>query len=77
MAWKQSYVWPLAALLPLLGVAVFFSDTEQRQKASHGEVINLLSTDETVIGQPIAYPAQGKAKVTSVIVTMLRPESAN
>jgi len=70
MAWKQSYIWPLAALLPLLGVAVFFSDTGQRQKASHGTVVNLLSTDETVIGQPIAYPAQGKAKVTSVIVTM-------
>jgi len=70
MAWKQTYIWPLAALLPLLGVAVFFSDAEQAQKASHGAAVNLLSTDETVIGQPLAYPAQGKAKVTSVIVTM-------
>jgi len=72
MVWKQSYIWiwPLAALLPLLGVAVFFSDTEQRQKASHGSVVTLLNTEETVIGQPITYPTQGKPKVTSVIVTM-------
>jgi quercetin dioxygenase-like cupin family protein len=37
-------------------------------------VASLLSTGQTVIGQPIAYPSAKAAKITSVIVTMLPGE---
>ena len=40
------------------------------QNADYDKVVTLLSTHTTNLGQPIAYPAEGPAKVTSLIVTL-------
>lgn len=57
---------PLAAILIAAGVLL--------STAEHGvareQVSALLSTGQTVLGQPLTYPTQAPAKVTSTIVTM-------
>lgn len=37
-------------------------------------VLPLLDSDKTVLGQPLSYPADGSARIQSVIVTMLPGE---
>ncbi|MBU2580880.1 MAG: cupin domain-containing protein [Alphaproteobacteria bacterium] len=44
--------------------------TVAREPAPAPKVEVLLSTDKTIIGQPIRYPTQAPAKVTAAIVTM-------
>ena len=44
------------------------------QSIGRDQVLSLLNTGETVLGQPIAYPKEGPAKVTAAIVTMLPGE---
>ncbi len=41
-----------------------------RQSIGREPVVPLLSTGQTILGQPIAYPTQGPAKVTAAIVSM-------
>lgn len=57
----------LLALLALLPVASSASAEEALSYKT--PTTPLLSTSQTIIGQPIAYPS-GKAKVTAVIVTI-------
>lgn len=44
---------------------------------SREAVTGLLSTSDTVVGQPIVYPSSAPAKVTSAIVTMLPGEETD
>ncbi|MEO1020212.1 MAG: cupin domain-containing protein [Pseudomonadota bacterium] len=40
----------------------------------YARVVELLETSETIVGEPIAYPDDGPAVVTSLIVTMMPGE---
>ena len=62
--WVGAAVLMTAATLALTGVHGLARET----------VTSLLDTQETVIGQPIAYPKASPAKVVSAIVTMLPGE---
>lgn len=62
--WVGAAVLMTAATLALTGVHGLARET----------VTSLLDTQETVIGQPIAYPQASPAKVVSAIVTMLPGE---
>lgn len=57
---------PVAALLVALGLVVFGGGQALTREGAQ----TLLSTSRTVLDQPIAYPTQAPANVTSVIVTM-------
>lgn len=56
------------------GAAILIAMGMLLSSAEHGvareQVSALLSTGQTVLGQPVVYPTQSPAKVTSVIVTM-------
>ena len=56
----------LFALLALLPATMASAEQGYSQQT---EVTPLLATGETIIGQPLAYPA-GKPKVTAIIVTV-------
>ena len=62
----RSYVWPLAAVLLSAALLVAGADRGATREA----VASLLSTTQTVLGQPIAYPTEAPAKVAAAIVTM-------
>lgn len=58
----------VAVPLFVLSLGLLFCSTGRGD--AREDVIPLLATDQTVIGQAIAYPAEKPAKVTAVIVTM-------
>lgn len=64
-------VWPLTALL--LVFALLASSAEQG--VTRENVASLLSTGQTVLGQPIAYPTQAPAHVAATVITMLPGEA--
>jgi quercetin dioxygenase-like cupin family protein len=64
IAWACTALALLAALLASSGVGTLARET----------VAALLDTGKTVLGQPIAYPTAGPAKVAAVVVTMLPGE---
>jgi len=64
-------LWIPASMLA--AVALFLAAAEHG--AARDSVKGLLSTGETTIGQPIAYPVKSPAKITSVVVTMLPGET--
>ncbi len=65
--------WPTLALAALLGGLCLLVVATDRA-VTRDSVAPLLSTSQTIIGQPIVYPAGSQAKITSVIVTMLPGE---
>ena len=62
----RSFVWPLAAVLLSAALLVAGAD----RGATREVVASLLSTTQTVVGQPIVYPTEAPAKVAAAIVTM-------
>ena len=70
MSSARWYVW---APLAMLGVASLLVVAPRHGLTREG-VASLLDTSETVLSQPITYPAQAPAKVVSAIVTMLPGE---
>jgi quercetin dioxygenase-like cupin family protein len=70
MASRRPFVWPLTGAL--LAVALLLSSADRG--ASREVVSSLLSTTQTILGQPIAYPTEAPAKVAAAIVTMLPGE---
>lgn len=62
----RSYVWPLAAML--LSAALLIAGADRG--ATREAVSSLLSTTQTVLGQPVVYPTEAPAKVTAAVVTM-------
>jgi quercetin dioxygenase-like cupin family protein len=70
MSRQRLFVWPLATVL--LGAALLFVSADRG--ATRDTVTSLLSTGQTVLSQPIAYPTQSPAKIVSAIVTMLPGE---
>lgn len=62
----RSYVWPLAAVLLSAVLLVAGADRGATREA----VASLLSTTQTVLGQPIVYPTEAPAKVAAAVVTM-------
>ncbi|MFA6140057.1 MAG: cupin domain-containing protein, partial [Hyphomicrobium sp.] len=62
----RSYVWPLAAVLLSAALLVAGADRGATREA----VASLLSTTQTVLGQPIVYPTEAPAKVAAAVVTM-------
>jgi quercetin dioxygenase-like cupin family protein len=67
---QRLFVWPLATVL--LGAALLVASADRG--ATRDTVTSLLSTGQTVLSQPIAYPTQSPAKIVSAIVTMLPGE---
>ena len=61
------------AAAPILLALAILVGTSYRA-STREEAAALLSTDKTVLGQTIAYPAGALAKVTAAIVTMLPGE---
>lgn len=61
------------ALLGVTAVGLGLMASPERS-IGRDQVLSLLSTSQTVLGQPIAYPKEGPAKVTAAIVTMLPGE---
>ena len=61
-----------AAAAVLIGIALLIATAERG--STRESIKALISTGETVIGQPITYPTQAPAKVVSAIVTMLPGE---
>ncbi len=64
---------PLKAVLmavPLLALSLGVLFWSTGRGDAREDVIPLLATDKTVIGQPISYSVEKPAKVTAVIVTM-------
>ncbi len=70
MSRQRLFVWPLATVL--LGAALLVVSADRG--ATRDTVTSLLSTGQTVLSQPIAYPTQSPAKIVSAIVTMLPGE---
>jgi quercetin dioxygenase-like cupin family protein len=70
MSRQRLFVWPLATVL--LGAALLVASADRG--ATRDTVTSLLSTGQTVLSQPIAYPTQSPAKIVSAIVTMLPGE---
>lgn len=61
-------------ILPILGVAVwsgfcFWAGLSSAREPA-ATAAALLSTSQTIIGQPISYPTQTPANVTAAIITM-------
>ena len=59
MITKLCVIWMLCMVLPALTFAIDYKHTEK-----------LLSTENTIIGEPIYYPGGGRADVQSLIVVM-------
>jgi len=54
-----------------LAVAVFAAViASPRPGQGRDQVLSLISTRQTILGQPIVYPTEGPAKVAAAIVTM-------
>ena len=70
MSRQRLFVWPLATVL--LGAALLVASADRG--ATRDTVTSLLSTGQTILFQPIAYPTQSPAKIVSAIVTMLPGE---
>jgi len=70
MPGARRFTMTLAAILAAVAFLVAGPDPGATREA----VTALLSTGETVTGQPITYPTQAPAKITSAIVTMLPGE---
>ncbi len=60
----------LSAILMASALLLIATDRGTTREA----VTGLLSTSDTVVGQPVVYPTGAQAKVTSAIVTMLPGE---
>lgn len=58
----------LAALC--LCLAFLMTGTSAAPLHEHDRILPLLDSSKTILGQPLVYPSDGKAKVQSVIVTM-------
>jgi len=58
--------------LVLVGIAGLLAASDR--VTARDTIKSLLDTSQTVISQPIVYPAQAPAKIVSVIVTMLPGE---
>ena len=70
MSRQRLLVWPLATVL--LGAVLLVASADRG--ATRDTVASLLSTGQTILSQPIAYPTQSPAKIVSAIVTMLPGE---
>jgi|SRR5688572_4848621 quercetin dioxygenase-like cupin family protein len=70
MSRQRLLVWPLATVL--LGAVLLVASADRG--ATRDIVASLLSTGQTILSQPIAYPTQSPAKIVSAIVTMLPGE---
>jgi quercetin dioxygenase-like cupin family protein len=70
MSRQRLFVWPLATVL--LGAVLLVASADRG--ATRDTVASLLSTGQTILSQPIAYPTQSPAKIVSAIVTMLPGE---
>ena len=70
MSRQRLFVWPLDTVL--LGAVLLVASADRG--ATRDTVTSLLSTGQTVLSQPIAYPTQSPAKIVSAIVTMLPGE---
>jgi quercetin dioxygenase-like cupin family protein len=70
MSRQRLFVWPLATVL--LGAVLLVASADRG--ATRDTVTSLLSTGQTILSQPIAYPTQSPAKIVSAIVTMLPGE---
>lgn len=66
MTSSASHLW--AALL--IASAAIALGTFGSAAKSQPEIETLLDTQTTVLGQPIAYPTEGAARITAVIVTL-------
>lgn len=66
MSTPRSNVWPLAAVLLSAALLIAGVDRGTAREA----VASLLSTTQTVVGQPIVYPTEAPAKVAAAVVTM-------
>lgn len=63
-------VAPRVAAKDTTAATVVAQEAATPQDTTDDTVTRLLATGKTVLGQTIAYPTQGAAKVTAVIVTM-------
>ena len=58
----------------VVGAAILLAAGVLISSAQHGatreQVSSLLNTGQTILGQPVAYPTQTPAKITSAIITM-------
>ena len=70
MSRQRLFVWPLATVV--LGAVLLVASADRG--ATRDTVTSLLSTGQTILSQPIAYPTQSPAKIVSAIVTMLPGE---
>ena len=70
MSRQRLLVWPLTTVL--LGAVLLVASADRG--ATRDTVTSLLSTGQTILSQPIAYPTQSPAKIVSAIVTMLPGE---
>jgi len=70
MSRQRLSVWPLATVM--LGAVLLVASADRG--ATRDTVTSLLSTGQTILSQPIAYPTQSPAKIVSAIVTMLPGE---
>ncbi len=66
MASRRPFVWPLTGAL--LAAALLVAGAERGM--TRESVLSLLSTTQTILGQPIVYPTEAPAKVAAAIVTM-------
>jgi len=66
-------------LRKLVATSIFFVATTAMAAGTAGpdyaRVLSLLSTSQTIVGEPIAYPPGPPAKITSAIVTLAPGES--
>ena len=70
MSRQRLLVWPLTTVL--LGAVLLVASADRG--ATRDTVASLLSTGQTILSQPIAYPTHSPAKIVSAIVTMLPGE---
>ena len=54
----------------ILTLATLLAPQILAAKESGYPAVPLLSTESTIVGEPIAYPVTGKARVTASIVTL-------
>ena len=73
MSRQRLLVWPLTTVL--LGAVLLVASADRG--ATRDTVASLLSTGQTILSQPIAYPTHSPAKIVSAIVTMLPGEETD
>jgi quercetin dioxygenase-like cupin family protein len=59
-----------AALALAIAVAASLLALKTERSDARDQVLSLLATGQTILGQPITYPTQAPAKVAAAIVTM-------